>query len=257
MKFGVCTSIEKAQMCLEAGFDFIETNAGATWAKSDEELDKIAALNLPIYSANCMFPSFYPGTEERIRVVGPERKPEFLKEYYGEVMRKCAKIGIKTVVFGSGGQRRIPEGFDTEEGLAQYREVCTAIADYATKYGITIVVEPLNYTETNSINTVKEGFEQVKIMNHESVKLLMDIYHVLKNEEDIDYSDELIQALHHVHWSNPETRKLPQEVTEWQKKFAKILKDGGYDGVISIETASPQTLEEAKKAREVLRDLFE
>lgn len=257
MKFGVCAPIEKAQMCLDAGFDFIEITACGAWAMTDEQLDEIAALNLPIYSANCMFPTFYPGTEERIRVVGPERKVEFLKDYYGEVMRKCAKIGIKTVVFGSGGQRRIPEGMGKEAGLAEYREVCTAIADYATKYGITIVVEPLNYTETNSINTVKEGFEQVKIMNHESVKLLMDIYHVLKNEEDIDYSDELIQSLYHVHWSNPETRKLPQEVTEWQKKFAKILKDGGYNGVISIETGAPQTEEQAKKAREVLRNLFE
>lgn len=257
MKFGVCTSIDKAKMCLDAGFDFIEVTACGMWAKTDEELDEIAALNLPIYSANCMFPTFYPGTEERIRVVGPERNEEFLNAYYGEVMRKCAKVGIKTVVFGSGGQRRIPEGVSIEEGLAQYRQVCTSIADEAKKYGITIVVEPLNYTETNSINTVKDGFEQAKLINHPNVKLLMDIYHVLKNEEDIDYSDELVKSLYHVHWSNPETRKLPQEVTEWQKKFRDILINGGFEGVISIETGSPQSEEEAKNARQVLKELFE
>ncbi|MBQ7040413.1 MAG: sugar phosphate isomerase/epimerase [Clostridia bacterium] len=261
MKFGVCTGIIKeripvAKMCLDAGFDFVEANAGLLFTMSDEEIDEVVAMKLPVYSANGLFPGFYPGTEKPIRVVGPERDLEWCKVFAADVMRKCGKLGIKRVVFGSGKARFIPEGMSKEEGLAQYREVCLILAEEAKKYNVTIVIEPLRYAETNSINTVKEGFEQVKLINHPNVKVLMDIYHVYSNKEDRDYSDELAQNLYHVHWSDLDTRGMQHGITEEQVKFAELLKSMEYDGSVSIEGGLPENEEHAKAALEALREMF-
>lgn len=261
MKFGVCTGIIKeripiAKMCLDAGFDFIEANAGLLFSMTDEEIDEVVALNLPVYSANGLFPGFYPGTETPVRVVGPERDLEWCKVFAADVMRKCGKLGIKRVVFGSGKARFISEDMDKEEGLKQYREVCLILAEEAKKYDVTIVIEPLRYAETNSINTVKEGHEQVKLINHPNVKLLMDIYHVYKNEEDRDYSDELAKELYHVHWGDPETRSMQHGITDEQVKFAELLKKMNYDGSISIEGGLPENEEHAKAAITSLKEMF-
>ena len=166
MKFGVCTGVQEdkipiAKKCLDAGFDFIEANAGIIFQLSDEYLDEVASLKLPIISANGMLPLCYPGTDEPIRIVGPEKNPEWCEHYAKETMRKCGKLGIRTIVFGSGRQRNIPDGMSREEGLKQYGDFCRLLADEGKKYGITIAVEPLGNDQTNSINTMIEGLEQV------------------------------------------------------------------------------------------------
>jgi len=261
MKFGVCTGIIKeriplAKMCIDVGFDFVEANAGLLFTMSDEEIDEVVALNLPVYSANGLFPGTYPGTDKPVRIVGPERDLEWCKIFAKDVMRKCGKLGIKRVVFGSGNARFIPEGMTKEEGLAEYREVCLILAEEAKKNDVTIVIEPLNYAETNSINTVKEGYEQVKLINHPNVKVLMDIYHVYKNEEDTDYSDELAENLYHVHWGDPETRGTQKSVTELQLRFAELLKKMKYDGSVSIEGHLPENEEHARAALNAFKEMF-
>ena len=261
MKFGVCTGIIKeripvAKMCLEAGFDFVEANAGRLFTMTDEEIDEVVSLGIPVYSANGLFPGCYPGTDEPVRIVGPERKMDWIKLFAEDVMRKCGKLGIKRVVFGSGKARFIPEGMDKEEGLAQYREVCLIMAEEAKKNDVTIVIEPLNYAETNSINTVKEGYEQAKLINHPNVKVLMDIYHVYKNGEETDYSDELAENLYHVHWGDPEKRCMQKGITEPQLMFAELLKKMKYDGSVSIEGGLPENEEHARIAIESLKEMF-
>lgn len=48
------------------------------------------------------------------------------------------------------------------------------LGDVAAKYGITVVVEPLQTKETNLINTVAEGIEIVKKVDRPNVKCLAD-----------------------------------------------------------------------------------
>ena len=128
MKFGVCTGIIKeriplAKMCIDVGFDFVEANAGLLFTMSDEEIDEVVALNLPVYSANGLFPGTYPGTDKPVRIVGPERDLKWCKIFAEDVMRKCGKLGIKRVVFGSGNARFIPQGMSKEEEGAVKKEV--------------------------------------------------------------------------------------------------------------------------------------
>jgi sugar phosphate isomerase/epimerase len=57
------------------------------------------------------------------------------------------------------------------------------MAPMAEKYGVTIAVEPLNSGETNFINSLAEGVEIVDAVKSPRMKLLCDIYHMLKEDE--------------------------------------------------------------------------
>ena len=48
----------------------------------------------------------------------------------------------------------------------------------AQSYGIVVCVEPLNRAESNFINTLQEGAEIVRRVNHPHIRLLADLYHM-------------------------------------------------------------------------------
>jgi sugar phosphate isomerase/epimerase len=69
---------------------------------------------------------------------------------------------VRILCFGSGGARRVPDGFSKDEAFAQLVAFGTRIAPEAKAHGITVVIEPLRRQETNIINTAAEGFALVK-----------------------------------------------------------------------------------------------
>ncbi len=50
------------------------------------------------------------------------------------------------------------------------------IADYADPLGITIVIEPLNTTESNIINSVPEAIDFANKVNRKSIHALADFF---------------------------------------------------------------------------------
>ena len=68
----------------------------------------------------------------------------------------------------------------------QYVDLLRQFAPLAEEQGVMIVVEPLNRGECNLINTVREGAEAVRRANHPAVKLLVDLFHMLRNGESPD-----------------------------------------------------------------------
>ena len=52
-------------------------------------------------------------------------------------------------MFGSGGARRVPEGFPKEDAFEQFVEFGKRIAPEARAHGLTIAIEPLCRDETN------------------------------------------------------------------------------------------------------------
>lgn len=87
----------------------------------------------------------------------------------------------------SGGDpcyKNIPDGFPVNEGRDQFISLCKKIASVAGKYGVTIVIEPLNKAESNIINSVAEGAETVKEVNSRNFRLLADIFHMMREKTD-------------------------------------------------------------------------
>ena len=58
-------------------------------------------------------------------------------------VKTAKELGLKIIVFGSGGARKVPEGFSQDEAYKQLVEFAKRIAPEAKKRGIVVAVEPL------------------------------------------------------------------------------------------------------------------
>ncbi len=117
MRFGICTAVENSEAVKNAGWDFVEENIqgllqgglpDSAWTGDK----RAAAARLPILAANCLV----PGT---MKITGPKVSLEQLQAYMANVCRRAARLGIQRLVFGSGGARNIPEGFDRDHARRQ------------------------------------------------------------------------------------------------------------------------------------------
>src|SRR3982751_5896452 len=110
MKFGVCCPIEQSHPAKAAGWDFVEIRVDQfiQGLIPDERWHgaKIAAGSaLPVIAANVLVPPV-------LKITGPKASIDRLRPYMSTVMGRSSGIGIKTLVFGSGGARNVPDGFE-------------------------------------------------------------------------------------------------------------------------------------------------
>jgi sugar phosphate isomerase/epimerase len=252
--FGICTGTDKAAKLKEIGFDFIEGGvAGALKPETPDadyapELEKIKACALPTWSCN----GFIPG---KFKLTGPETAHDAALDYAVKACQRADAAGIPFIVLGSGGARKVPEGFDLAKGKAQFIEFCQRLGDRIKDLKVTIVLEPLNKGETNLLNSVTEGIEYVDAIKRERIQLLADFYHMMKESEGPDAIRKAGARIRHCHIAELEGRKAPGSKGEDLSGFFKALKDIGYVGGVSCECGWPkENVEEAwKKALATMR----
>jgi sugar phosphate isomerase/epimerase len=161
--------------------------------------------------------------------------------------------GMKTIVFGSGGARAIPDGFSREEAKQQFISLCKQLAPVAKKYNVVISLEPLNTKECNFINSVAEGGDIVKAVNHESFRLLADLYHMLMENESPSNITKYGDLLYHTHIAEKTGRSAPGVNNEDFTPYFKALKDVKYEGRMSIECTWKNLEEQASGALSFMR----
>ena len=251
-RIGVCVDPDRFEAAQAAGFDYVETNASRVAALSDDEFQKLAAqvaqMKIPLAASM----SFIPAA---IKLTGPEVDPAKQMAYVTGVLGRLKQLGVKVVVFGSGGARRVPDGFSKEEALAQLVDFCRRIAPVARDNGITIVVEPLRKQETNIINTAREGLALVKAVDRPEIRLLVDYYHLMEEGESPDIIAEAGPLLAHTHIANPKGRVFPLQADEspYAGFFANLCKIG-YQGRLSVEASTKDFATEAPQAIALLRN---
>ncbi|RME63297.1 MAG: sugar phosphate isomerase/epimerase, partial [Caldilineae bacterium] len=195
MQFGVCTGIENAGAAANAGFDFVECTVRSLRPEEDEFgpiQAQYAAAPLP----TPVFNVFVPGT---IKLTGPQVEWPTVQDYVERSLARVAAVGGRQVVFGSGGARRVPEGFPRAEAEEQLVRFLRLTGDAAAAHGITIVIEPLNRRESNIINSVPEGVELAKRADHPNIQVLADLYHMMMDGEPLENVVTCGAWLKHIH----------------------------------------------------------
>lgn len=253
MHWGICGSLEKTAEMKAAGWDFVEENVqGFLQAQtSDREWpgwERLQAAALPATSANCLVPG-------GLKITGPAVDFDALRRYMAVVVARAARTGTRVLVFGSGGARQVPEGFDRVEAVEQITTFAKMSAELAVPYGVTIVLEPLHRAECNIINTVAEGMEYVRRVNHPRFQCLVDSYHFWLENEPLENLQAAMPHIRHVHIADKDGRVAPGESgTSDYRPFFAVLKQGGYDGCIAVEckafdipTVGPKVLAFLKK----------
>lgn len=233
MRFGVCAPIAAAERLAALGFDYVEVHAGQLSGMSEAEFAAFCAENAaaPIRAeaANCLFPG-------EMRLVGPDADFEQIAAYLDHTLARLGAANIPVVSFGSGGSRRVPEGFDRETAHTQLVRVAKLLGDTAEKYGVTVALEPLRRIESNSINTLAEGCALVDEVGHPHFKLLCDYFHVTEEGTAVSEVGLCGERIAHVHIAAPVTRKVMREEdgADYDAFFTQ-LRTIGYDACISFE----------------------
>ncbi len=231
MQFGICTGVANAQAVQAAGWDYIEDNVQTLLQGlvPDDQWSPPAKAVLPIVAANVLV----PGT---LKIVGPDADLTKLTQYITTVMKRAQKVGVTKLVFGSGVARNIPDAFDRVKAMKQITDFAKMSADLAGKNGVTLVIEPLNKGECNIINSVAEGMEYVKAINHPSLQCLVDSYHFWLEDEPLENLKLAMPWIKHVHLADKDGRVAPGLSGKADyRPFFRVLKDGGYSSTISFE----------------------
>jgi sugar phosphate isomerase/epimerase len=233
MKLGICTSVENARAARSAGAEFIEENVQRLLQGEmpDDQwtgATRTAGSALPILAANSLLPG-------KLRITGPAVDRPLLRDYMQRVLARAQKLGIKTLVFGSGKSRQVPEDFDRAHARKQIVEFASMSADLAQRHNVLLVVEPLCARECNILNSVTEAMEYVKEVHHPNFQCLVDSYHWWTQQESLQSLADAAPWIKHVHVAERDTRLAPGESGSDYRPMFRILKQGGYDGPISVE----------------------
>lgn len=256
MKFGVCvgTDIDKMKYIKSLGYDYAESHCQEIARKEKDYLDEMKATGLPVVAANCFI---------GMRVVGEEKDDAKINEYLETLFKNASYLGLKYLVFGSSGARRIPDGMSLEDGRAEIIGfIKNNVVPVAEKYNLPVAIEPLRPEECNAINTVADGVEIAKKVGSPYVKVLADVAHMYVQNESMESLVEFENWVVHAHTSNPAPdssldckRIYPKIGDEFsQATFINALKAIGVEHC-SIEANVIDFESDAREAYEVLKEL--
>jgi len=231
---GVCTAMDNHTLLESLGCSYIEETVGRFLVPEKSEADfaiqfsKLKESKLTVEVVNVFIPA-------KLKSVGPDLNEDALLVFADTTFRRAKQANIKLVVLGSSGSRSIPDGFDHAMARQQFMSVAKKLGDLAAKYQITIVIEPLQRSETNFINTVQEGLDFVRDVHHPQICLMADLFHMLRNEENGDAIIQANKLIRHVHIAEKENRSPPGVKGDDFTPYFSALKKINYKGRISIE----------------------
>lgn len=255
VRVGYCTGLKNLEAAKAAGFDYVELSATEVAGLSDADFDaavaKIKEVGIPTPAANLFVPA-------AIRLTGPQTDPEAQMAHVKKVMSRLSKVGVEVIVFGSGGARRVPDGFAKEEAFKQLVDFGRRAANEAKPYNITIAIEPLRKQETNIINSAAEGLDLVNAIGHPNFQLMIDFYHLASEQEDPSIVLRAKDHIRHLHTANPQGRVFPLKWEEYDyAPFFANLRAIGYDKRISVEGNTKDLAADAPQSIALLRRAFQ
>jgi len=157
-----------------------------------------------------------------------------VKERLFAVIELAARLGSAVII---GGVRGRLTGSQTEQKEQRSRAVETLreCAGLATRFGVTMLIEPINRYETNFVNSVQDGLALLEEIHAPSMKLLVDTFHM--NIEEADMFASVLKAgpsLGYVHLAE-NNRLAPGQGSINFARLLRIIKSIGYSGYLSAE----------------------
>lgn len=254
-KGGDGTGIENIEALARNGFDYVELPLAEMSALSETEFSALRERlqNCGVRCEVCN--NFFPKT---VRLTGNDVNDEKIDEYVEKALERAKALGVKNIVFGSGGAKNVPKGFPLEQGYDQVVALLKRVAPRAALRGVTIVIEPLRKAECNLINTFAEGCKLARDVDDPSVRVLVDFYHFTVEKEPVEnLLKDGRDFLRHVHFARPDGRVYPGDINEADyKPFIDALKAVGYDERVSCEAYSEDFPADSFRALELLREQF-
>jgi len=156
--------------------------------------------------------------------------------YLDTLIDFCGDLGGTVMVFGSPKQRNTV-GVSKAEAKKYFAEGMAAVADHARRRGVMILIEPLDHTQTDVINTTAEAMEIVQQVDHPAIQTMFDFHNTI--DETVDFVTLLRTYrpyIHHVHVQEMDGTYLGtgNAVNDFVPAF-QYLKDIRYNKWVSLE----------------------
>ncbi|MBN1561921.1 TIM barrel protein [candidate division KSB1 bacterium] len=156
--------------------------------------------------------------------------------YVGDLVDFCADLGGRVMIFGSPKQRN-SVGISIEEAKKYFTQGLASVADHAQSRDVQILIEPLDRSQTDVINTLAEAKAIIDEINHPAIQTMFDFHNTPNETEPFEVLvKEYYPHIKHVHVQEMDGKHLGQgdAVNQYVKTF-QVLKDMRYDKWISLE----------------------
>lgn len=180
-------------------------------------------------------------------------------EFAVHLVRLCAAMEGRILVWGSPKQRQVAPGQDYQDAWKRAADALRQVAEAAASLGVTIALEPLAPAETNFLNTAGETLRLLDEIAHPACRLHLDVKAM--SSETLPIPDIIRSArgrLAHFHANDPQGNAPSTGVVDFAP-IAAALSEINYQGYVSVEvfdyTPGPQTI--ARESLDYLRRVFE
>jgi sugar phosphate isomerase/epimerase len=234
-EIGIVQDYENDSLLAASGYHYLVESAAKCFYPSkvsDKQfhntIEVFQKLKLTLYAVNI----FIPG---HLKLVGPDVNEGAILSHARTVLRRCRDAGVKMVIWGSGGARRVPEGFESAKAKDQFITIARKVSAIAKEYNVVVALENLNQTETNFINTLAEADDVVVKVDHPNFMLCADIYHMLMEGEPATAIEQIRSKLIHCDIAEKANRAPPGVKGDDFRPYLRALKKVGYKGKIILE----------------------
>ena len=232
--FGIVAPLARAAELKAAGADYLVERVAdylmpaASDADFAAQRERAKASPLPVVGCNVFLP---PG----LKCVGPEADQAKILAWADVAFRRLQELGGRFINFGSGGARRIPDGWTKEKADEQFLALLKALGPMADKAGVTIAVEQLRAQETNYLNRLAEVVAVVKQAGHPRIRVLADLYHMIVMGDGPEELGATAPFLAMVEIAEKVDRKVPGVNGDDFRPYFRAIARAGYTGPITIE----------------------
>jgi sugar phosphate isomerase/epimerase len=232
---GMSAKLGQAAMVKAAGAEFLTLGVGDLLVPDKPEADfekllaQLAAAPLPVLACNGFI------RPAHLRCVGPEANHDLILEWSETTFRRMKKAGGKFIVFGSGGARKIPDGWTKEQADAQFVALLKRMGPLAETHGITVTLEQLRAAECNYINRIGEAATLIRAAGHPNIRLLADLFHMASMDDTPADLKAAMDVVVHAEIAEKNGRTAPGINGDDFRPFFRVLREAKYQGAISIE----------------------
>lgn len=171
----------------------------------------------------------------------------------------CQSIGGRVLVWGSPKQRDVHPDWEYHDAFNRAADLLSKISQKIEDLEVVIAMEPLARSETNFLTTAAETVSLVKLINHPSIKLHLDVKAMSDEEKTIpEIITDSREYVAHFHANDPNMRGPGFGDVEYEP-IVTALRKINYSGYVSVEvfdySPDPETI--AVQSFQYLQKVFQ
>jgi sugar phosphate isomerase/epimerase len=234
-RLGCQTDLANAAAVKEAGGSFVGLSV-AGWLDPDGpedaflvKIDAASSAPIPVIVCNSFIRA------GNLKVTGPAANHDVVLAYCARAFSRAQRAGVGMITFGSGGSRRLPEGFEVDRANEQFIAFLQKLAPLAADHDVIVNVEQLQTRECNFLMRLGEVEHVVRAAAHPHIGMVADFYHMAAEGDTAADLAQAIDLVNHVEIAELEGRRVPGSTGQDFRPYLRVLKNANYAGAIGIE----------------------